>query len=252
VFSLCDGRCRPHIRGRWTDCRKRRHPRRRIHRHGIRRRCAGSARPSPSSRRQDRVMERSVAPEISDLLPGPACRPWRDPAPGTEGRAAAGNFRDRRRRSATAHKCPPIWCWYGRRRRSGHGAGESAGLGCQRHCRRRGVLPSAPDIFAAGDCTVFPSRRYGRSDPPRKRAECHRSGQDRRGQHAWRNLSPMIRFRGSGPTSTTPSCRLPACLQGYDRTELSGDYGGARFALKYFARRPARLPSIRSTIRAHT
>ena len=92
---------------------------------------------------------------------------------------------------------------------------------------------SAPDIFAAGDCTEFPSARYGRSI----RLESVQNAVDQAKIAAGSMLGETNAY---DPVPWFWSDQYDAKLQiaglssGYDRTEIEGDYDGGRFALKYF------------------
>ena len=112
---------------------------------------------------------------------------------------------------------------------------EAAGLIVQRGiavdaaCRT-----SAPDVYAAGDCTVFPSRRYGRQVGLE-------SVQNASDQGKAAALSMLGEETVYDPVPWFWSDQYDVKLQiaglaeGYDRTELSGDPGEGRFALRYFA-----------------
>ena len=93
---------------------------------------------------------------------------------------------------------------------------------------------SAPDIFAAGDCTIFPSRRYGR----RIGLESVQNASDQGKAAA---LSMLGENTVYDPVPWFWSDQYDVKLQiaglsaGYDRTELVGDPGEGRFALRYFS-----------------
>jgi len=92
---------------------------------------------------------------------------------------------------------------------------------------------SAPEIYAAGDCTEFPSARYGRSI----RLESVQNAIDQAKVAAGSMLGETQAY---DPVPWFWSDQYDAKLQiaglssGYDRTELEGDYDAGRFALKYF------------------
>lgn len=93
---------------------------------------------------------------------------------------------------------------------------------------------SAPDIYGAGDCTVFPSRRYGRQIGLE-------SVQNASDQGRAAALSMLGEETVYDPVPWFWSDQYDVKLQiaglaeGYDRTELVGDPGEGRFALRYFA-----------------
>ena len=93
---------------------------------------------------------------------------------------------------------------------------------------------SAPDVFAAGDCTVFPSRRYGRQIG----LESVQNASDQGKAAALAMLGEDVVY---DPVPWFWSDQFDVKLQiaglshGYDRTELTGDPGEKRFALRYFA-----------------
>ncbi|MBD1546995.1 NAD(P)/FAD-dependent oxidoreductase [Roseibium aggregatum] len=92
---------------------------------------------------------------------------------------------------------------------------------------------SAPGIYAAGDCTEFPSARYGRSI----RLESVQNAIDQARIAAGSMLGETEAY---DPVPWFWSDQYDAKLQiaalssGYDRTEIEGDYDGGRFALRYF------------------
>lgn len=93
---------------------------------------------------------------------------------------------------------------------------------------------NVPDVFAAGDCTIFPSRRYGR----RIGLESVQNASDQGKAAA---LSMLGEETVYDPVPWFWSDQYDVKLQiaglsaGYDRTELVGDPGEGRFALRYFA-----------------
>ncbi len=92
---------------------------------------------------------------------------------------------------------------------------------------------STPGIYAAGDCTEFPSARYGRTI----RLESVQNAIDQARIAAGSMLGETTAY---DPVPWFWSDQYDAKLQiaglssGYDRTELEGDYDEGRFALKYF------------------
>jgi len=92
---------------------------------------------------------------------------------------------------------------------------------------------SAPDIFAAGDCTVFPSARYGRI----VRLESVQNAIDQAKIAAGTMLGETVPY---DPVPWFWSDQYDAKLQiaglseGYDRTELDGDPASGSFSLRYF------------------
>jgi 3-phenylpropionate/trans-cinnamate dioxygenase ferredoxin reductase subunit len=93
---------------------------------------------------------------------------------------------------------------------------------------------SAPDIYAAGDCTVFPSRRYGRQIG----LESVQNASDQGKAAALSMLGeetvydPVPWFWSD---QYDVKLQIAGLAQGYDRTEIVGDPGEGRFALRYFA-----------------
>ena len=92
----------------------------------------------------------------------------------------------------------------------------------------------APDVYAAGDCTVFPSRRYGRLIG----LESVQNASDQGKAAALSMLGEEVVY---DPVPWFWSDQYDVKLQiaglapGYDRTEIAGDPGERRFALRYFA-----------------
>ena len=112
---------------------------------------------------------------------------------------------------------------------------ETAGIAVERGIVvDEGCRTSAPDVFAAGDCTVFPSRRYGR----RIGLESVQNASDQGRAAA---LSMLGEETVYDPVPWFWSDQYDVKLQiaglsaGYDRVELVGDPGEGRFALRYFA-----------------
>lgn len=93
---------------------------------------------------------------------------------------------------------------------------------------------SVPDIYAAGDCTVFPSRRYGRQIG----LESVQNASDQGKAVALSMLGeetvydPVPWFWSD---QYDVKLQIAGLAEGYDRTELVGDPGEGRFALRYFA-----------------
>lgn len=184
---------------------------------------------------QDRILKRSVAPEISDFFQklhekhgvrlvlgeGVARIAGSDRAEGVElasGETVAADL------VLVAAGAVPVT-----------ELAEAAGLIVERGiavdaaCRT-----SAPDVYAAGDCTVFPSRRYGRQTGLE-------SVQNASDQGKAAALSMLGEETVYDPVPWFWSDQYDVKLQiaglsaGYDRTEIVGDPGEGRFALRYFA-----------------
>ncbi|MBN9672112.1 NAD(P)/FAD-dependent oxidoreductase [Roseibium aggregatum] len=92
---------------------------------------------------------------------------------------------------------------------------------------------SAPDVYAAGDCTLFPSARYGRII----RLESVQNAIDQAKIAAGSMLGETVPY---DPVPWFWSDQYDAKLQiaglseGYDRTELDGDPASGSFSLRYF------------------
>ncbi|MFZ2099448.1 MAG: FAD-dependent oxidoreductase [Oricola sp.] len=92
---------------------------------------------------------------------------------------------------------------------------------------------SVPDIFAAGDCTVFPSRRYGR----RIGLESVQNASDQGKAAALSMLGQDVAYDPVPwfwSDQYDVKLQIAGLAQGYDRTELIGDPSEGRFALRYF------------------
>lgn len=93
---------------------------------------------------------------------------------------------------------------------------------------------SAPDIYAAGDCTVFQSRRYGR----RIGLESVQNASDQARAAALSMLGEAVAY---DPVPWFWSdqfdmrLQIAGLSQGYNRTERVGEPDEASFALRYFA-----------------
>lgn len=92
---------------------------------------------------------------------------------------------------------------------------------------------SAPDIFAAGDCTMFPSARYGRT----VRLESVQNAIDQAKAAAAAMLGEEVAYDPvpwfwSDQFDT--KLQIAGLSQGYDRTELEGSLEEGSFALRYF------------------
>jgi 3-phenylpropionate/trans-cinnamate dioxygenase ferredoxin reductase component len=109
----------------------------------------------------------------------------------------------------------------------------SAGLACD-----DGILvdelagTSAPDVYAIGDCSRFPSRRYGR----RLRLECVQNAIDQA-------KAAAAAIRGeSQPYDPVPwfwsdqydlKLQIAGVMEGHDRAEVKGDPDTAQFSVDY-------------------
>src|SRR4051812_48704622 len=109
----------------------------------------------------------------------------------------------------------------------------AAGLGCE-----DGVVVDAhgrtsdPDIYAAGDCTKFPSRRYGR----RVRLECVQNAIDQAKAVAAAMLGKPL-FYDPVPWFWSDQYELKLQMaglsDGYDDARTVGDVAAARFSVEY-------------------
>ena len=184
---------------------------------------------------QDRVLKRSVAPEISrfmhQLHEGHGVRL----ALGEGVARIAGSDRVKGVELTSGAAVPADLVLVAAGAVPGIELAEAAGIAVERGivvdeaCRT-----SAPDIFAAGDCTVFPSRRYGR----RIGLESVQNASDQGKAAA---LSMLGEETVYDPVPWFWSDQYDVKLQiaglstGYDHTELVGDPGEGRFALRYFS-----------------
>jgi len=184
---------------------------------------------------QDRILKRSVAPEISqffqDLHAGHGVRlvlgegvariAGADRAEGVELANGEKVVADIVLVAAGAVPVTEL--------AEGAGLAVERGIVVDEACRT-----SVPDIFAAGDCTVFPSRRYGR----RIGLESVQNASDQGKAAA---LSMLGEETAYDPVPWFWSdqydvkLQIAGLAQGYDRTELAGDPGEGRFALRYFS-----------------
>ncbi|MGD9804379.1 MAG: NAD(P)/FAD-dependent oxidoreductase [Hyphomicrobiaceae bacterium] len=93
---------------------------------------------------------------------------------------------------------------------------------------------AADDIFAAGDCTRFTSRRYGRTI----RLESVQNATDQ-GRAAAVSMLGSTDIYDPVPWFWSDQydikLQIAGLSQGYDRTEMTGDPAGGSFSLAYFA-----------------
>ncbi|WP_299820097.1 FAD-dependent oxidoreductase [uncultured Roseibium sp.] len=105
----------------------------------------------------------------------------------------------------------------------------SSGIVVDEDCRT-----SAPDIFAAGDCSLYPSKRYGRQ----LRLESVQNAIDQAKAAACAMLGESVVY---DPVPWFWSDQFDTKLQiaglseGYDRTRLDGDPDSGSFSLSYFS-----------------
>jgi 3-phenylpropionate/trans-cinnamate dioxygenase ferredoxin reductase subunit len=93
---------------------------------------------------------------------------------------------------------------------------------------------AAPGIFAAGDCTVFPSRRYGM----RIGLESVQNASDQGKAAALAMLGEDVVYDPVPwfwSDQYDVKLQIAGFSQGYGRTEMTGDPDNGRFALRYFA-----------------
>ena len=112
---------------------------------------------------------------------------------------------------------------------------EAAGIATE-----RGIIvneacrTNVADIYAAGDCTVFPSRRYGR----RVGLESVQNACDQGKAAALAMLGEPVVYDPVPwfwSDQFENKLQIAGLSQGYDRTELVGSSAEGRFALRYFA-----------------
>ena len=93
---------------------------------------------------------------------------------------------------------------------------------------------SAPDIYAAGDCTVFPSARFGRAI----RLESVQNACDQGKAAAAAMLGEAVCYDPVPwfwSDQYDVKLQIAGLSQGYDRTEMEGSPEAGSFALSYFA-----------------
>lgn len=185
---------------------------------------------------QDRVLKRSVAPVMSDFLHGlhtgngvtilthtgvTALTGETGQVTGVELDDGSTLPADLVLISAGAQPCVEL--------------AEKAGLAIDRGiCVDAACRTSAPTIFAAGDCTVFPSQRYGRSIA----LESVQNACDQAKHAAAAMLGEVSDY---DPVPWFWSDQYDVKLQiaglstGFDRTETVGDPSEGRFSVHYFA-----------------
>lgn len=102
---------------------------------------------------------------------------------------------------------------------------------------------SAPDVFAAGDCTAFDSKLYGR----RIRLECVQNAIDQA------KVAAAAMLGSTADYNPVPwfwsdqydiKLQIAGLSQGFDRVETEGDRAGGKFAVRYF--REGRLIAVDS------
>ena len=157
---------------------------------------------------EERVMKRVTSPVISDFMQDFHRARGVDIRLGArlaaiegDAQGVAGDI------SRTARACPPISCCS----RSAPGRTTNSRQRRARLRGRRGGGRTWPHRrsgdLRGGDCTRFPSGRYGRQAAARMRAERDRPGQGGGIRASSASRSSTIRCRGSGRTSTSSSCR---------------------------------------------
>ena len=106
---------------------------------------------------------------------------------------------------------------------------KGGGIGVDETCQT-----SAPNIYAAGDCTIFPSARYGRFI----RLESVQNASDQG------KAAAMAMLGEKGCYDPVPwfwsdqydiKLQIAGLSEGYDRIEMVGDKGSSRFSLRYFS-----------------
>ncbi|MDJ0932974.1 FAD-dependent oxidoreductase [Breoghania sp.] len=93
---------------------------------------------------------------------------------------------------------------------------------------------SAPDIYAAGDCTVFPSARFGRTI----RLESVQNACDQAKAAAAAMLDEDVSYDPVPwfwSDQYDVKLQIAGLSQGYDRTEIEGSPDEGQFALSYYA-----------------
>ncbi|MCI5076005.1 FAD-dependent oxidoreductase [Oricola sp.] len=184
---------------------------------------------------QDRILKRSVAPEISDYFQTLHARHGVRLVLGEGVAGIAGTARAEGVELASGEIVPADLVLVAVGAAPVTELADAAGLAVDRGivvdeaCRT-----SAPDIFAAGDCTVFPSQRYGR----RIGLESVQNAADQAKAAALSMLGEEVVYDPVPwfwSDQYDVKLQIAGLAQGYDRTELVGDPGEGRFALRYFA-----------------
>jgi 3-phenylpropionate/trans-cinnamate dioxygenase ferredoxin reductase subunit len=163
-----------------------------------------------------RLLGRVLAPAAQRLVRRAAPRPWRA---GGAGRRVAASTPEGGLATAAVRMARPALAGGpggGGHRRGGQrrpGARRRPGLRA-RHRGRRLRAHADPAIVAAGDCTArrWPTARccgWSRSTTPPSKARAPPP-------RCWASRGPSPARPGSGPTSTTASCRWPGCRTGAD------------------------------------
>lgn len=184
---------------------------------------------------QDRILKRSVAPEISDffqtLHAGHGVRlVLGEGVAGIVGRSQAEAVE-----LASGEIVPADIVLVAVGAAPVTELAEAAGIAVERGivvdeaCRTM-----VPDVYAAGDCTVFHSRRYGR----RIGLESVQNASDQ-GKAAALSMLGEEMIYDPVPWFWSDQydvkLQIAGLAQGYDRTEITGDKAAGRFALRYFA-----------------
>ena len=109
----------------------------------------------------------------------------------------------------------------------------AAGLPCDNGILVDEACRAAPDVFAAGDCTRFPSRRYGR--PIRLESVQNANDQGRAAAMAMMDqdvsYDPVPWFWSD---QYDVKLQIAGLSQGYDRVTTAGDPNGRSFSVSYW------------------
>jgi 3-phenylpropionate/trans-cinnamate dioxygenase ferredoxin reductase subunit len=191
---------------------------------------------------EERVMKRVTSPVISEFVDGFHRGRGVDIRLGARLAAIEGDGRVQRAKLASGETLPADLVLVAVGARANDDLAAAAGLACE-----DGVVvdehgrTSDPAIYAAGDCTRFPSRRYGR----RLRLECVQNAIDQAKAVAGAILGKPATY---DPVPWFWSDQFELKLQmcglsdGYDSAETIGDVGAAKFCVQY--RKAGRLIAV--------
>ena len=191
---------------------------------------------------EERVMKRVTSPVISEFVEKFHRGRGVDIRLGARLAAIEGEGRVQRAKLASGETLPADLVLVAVGARANDDLAAAAGLACE-----DGVVvdehgrTSDPAIYAAGDCTRFPSRRYGR----RLRLECVQNAIDQAKAVAGAILGKAATY---DPVPWFWSDQFELKLQmcglsdGYDSAETLGDVGATKFCVQY--RKAGRLIAV--------
>jgi 3-phenylpropionate/trans-cinnamate dioxygenase ferredoxin reductase subunit len=191
---------------------------------------------------EERVMKRVTSPVISEFVDTFHRSRGVDIRLGTRLAAIEGEGRVQRARLASGEALPADLVLVAVGARANDDLAAAAGLACE-----DGIVVDAfgrtgdPAIYAAGDCTRFPSRRYGR----RLRLECVQNAIDQAKAVAAAILGKPATY---DPVPWFWSDQFELKLQmcglsdGYDSADTAGDTAAAKFCVQY--RKAGRLIAV--------